>query len=66
MNGLMKGLDLNSMDANTDSIRIIKWPDEAQEDLVLGFLERPAFDVKAERVAVKVLDDIRKMAIRLF
>ena len=39
---------------------IVKWPNRERQDPVAAFLQRPAFDEKAEEAAQKILADIRE------
>ncbi len=41
-------------------IRIAKWSPHRESDVVAAFLERPAFDPEAEKLAAEVLADIRR------
>ncbi len=41
------------------SVRIVKWQPHEENETLLAFLKRPAFDENAEQVAHTVLEDIR-------
>ncbi|HBA83302.1 MAG TPA: histidinol dehydrogenase [Verrucomicrobia bacterium] len=43
-----------------ESIRIAKWSPHRESEVVDAFLNRPAFDPEAERIAREVLEDIRQ------